>query len=104
MSAAGIASAMIVALRFGHANAQSKPAPASLPHLSETDPLAQGLGYKADAHKVDKARFPTYKEGQTCGKCRFYQGASGQAYGPCQIFAGKSVNANGWCVSFNLRS
>jgi hypothetical protein len=76
----------------------------SLPHLAEDDPLGKALGYKADAGSVDKAKFPTYKPGQTCSQCRFYQGTAGQTFGPCQVFAGKAVSDKGWCVSFSQKT
>jgi hypothetical protein len=91
-------------LRPLHAQSPSGQGAASGQRVSETEPLAQSLGYKEDASKVDKAKFPTYKPGETCAKCRFYQGTTGQAYGPCQIFSGKLVNSNGWCASFNAKT
>ena len=42
--------------------------------LSESDPQAQALGYKTDATKADKVKFPKYAAGQTCGSCQLYQG------------------------------
>lgn len=47
---------------------------ADLPMLSESDPAAQALGYKMDATKVDKAKFPKYAAGQDCAACMLYQG------------------------------
>lgn len=73
-------------------------------HVSESDPLAQSLGYKEDASKVDKAKFSTFKPGEQCAKCRFFTGSEGKSYGPCQIFSGKLVNAKGWCSSFNAKT
>jgi hypothetical protein len=103
VAAAG--SAALVGLHPILAHAQASPPPAKpqggeLPHLSETDPTAQSLGYKEDASKVDKTKFPTYKPGQMCANCQFFQGTAGQQYGPCQIFAGKAVNAKGWCSAY----
>ena len=77
---------------------------ASAQRVSESDPLAQSLGYNDDASKVNKAKYPTFKSGEKCSKCRFFQGAGGQPYGPCQIFSGKMVNSNGWCSSYNAKS
>ena len=65
--------------------------------VSETDPQAQGLGYKADATKVDKAKQPKYAAGQSCSNCQLYQGKPADAQGGCPIFAGKAVSAKGWC-------
>ena len=65
--------------------------------VAENDPTAAGLGYKADASKVDKAKFPKYAAGQNCGNCALYQGAAGSKAGGCPLFAGKQVAAAGWC-------
>ena len=70
------------------------------PMLTETDPQAMSLGYKADATKVDKAKFSKYAAGQACGKCALYKGAAGSKMGGCQIFPGKQVSAAGWCSAF----
>lgn len=83
-SAAGAASLAI----GGQANAQAA--------LSETDPQAAALGYKADAATVDKAKFPKYQAGQDCSNCTLYASKSADA-GTCNIFAGKMVQAKGWC-------
>ena len=72
----------------------------TLPMLSESDPVATSLGYKADASKVDKAKFPQYAAGQTCSNCSLYQGAAGSSSGACPIYAGKAVAAKGWCASY----
>ncbi|MGH8289838.1 MAG: high-potential iron-sulfur protein [Steroidobacteraceae bacterium] len=100
-TAAVAASAALVGLRPRSAAAAGE----SLPHLSESDPLAKSLGYHLDAKDVDKSKFPTYKAGERCGKCRFFQGTPGQksGYAGCQIFAGYAVNSDGWCASFNAR-
>jgi len=65
----------------------------------ETDPQAAGLGYKADANKVDKTKFPKYADGQNCGICSLYQGKLGSASGGCSLthFSGKLIAATGWC-------
>lgn len=66
----------------------------------ETDAQAAALGYKADATKVDKTKFPKYASGQSCASCTLYQGKAGAASGVCPIFAGKQVAAKGWCNSY----
>jgi hypothetical protein len=68
--------------------------------LAETDANAVSLGYRADAAKVDKAKFPVYKAGQACANCALFQGAAGAAAGGCPLFAGKSVAAKGWCSAY----
>jgi High potential iron-sulfur protein len=100
-TAAVAASAALVGFRPRSAAAAGE----SLPHLSESDPLAKSLGYESDAKNVDKSKFPTYKAGERCGECRFFQGTPGQksGYAGCQIFAGYAVDSDGWCASFNAR-
>jgi len=76
-----------------HASAQAGP-------VLESDTNAQALGYRTDATKVDRGRFPKYQAAQTRASSQFFQGKAGDAAGPCQIFAGKLVNAKGWCSSY----
>ena len=68
--------------------------------IDEKDATAQSLGYKNDATKADKAKFPKYAAGQTCANCQLFQGKPGEAWGPCPIFPGKVVNAKGWCSAY----
>ncbi len=68
--------------------------------VDEKDATAQSLGYKNDATKADKAKFPKYAAGQECANCQLFQGKPGDAWGPCPIFAGKLVNAKGWCSAY----
>ena len=63
----------------------------SKPHLDENDPQAVQLGYKHDATKVDKKKFPTYKPGETCGNCQLFQGKPDKdEWAPCPIFSGQA--------------
>src|SRR3984957_13443883 len=71
--------------------------------LSESDPTAASLGYKANASTVDKAKFPQYAAGQSCSNCALYQGAAGSSSGACPIYAGKAVAATGWCASYTKK-
>jgi len=75
----------------------------SAPMLSESDPTAAALGYKANASTVDRAKFPQYAAGQSCSNCALYQGAAGSSSGPCTIYAGKLVSATGWCASYTKK-
>jgi hypothetical protein len=68
--------------------------------VAETDPQAAALGYKADASKVDKAKYAKYAAPQACSNCSLYQGAAGSAAGGCALFAGKQVSAKGWCSAY----
>lgn len=70
------------------------------PMLLETDPQAMALGYKADATKADKAKFPKYAAGQDCANCALYQGKATDAAGGCPLFAGKHVAGKGWCSAW----
>ena len=68
--------------------------------VAETDPQAAALGYKADASKVDKAKFPKYAAGQQCDNCALYQGKAGSASGGCSLFGAKQVAGAGWCSAY----
>lgn len=68
--------------------------------VAETDLQASALGYKADASKVDKAKYSKYAAGQACVNCALYQVATGSAAGGCPLFAGKQVAAKGWCSAY----
>ena len=68
--------------------------------VAETEPPASALGYKADASKVDKAKFPKYAAGQKCSNCALYQGKPDSAAGGCSLFAGKQVAGPGWCSAY----
>jgi hypothetical protein len=87
----------IVQLAVGGCALGATQAFASAPMLAETDPMAVSFGYKADAGKVDKAKFPKFAAGQNCANCALYQAKAGAASGACGIFPGKNVAAKGWC-------
>ena len=70
------------------------------PALSEADPQAVALGYKADATKIDKAKYPQHAATQVCGGCNFFQGKPTDAMAPCQLFAAKQVASKGWCSAW----
>lgn len=89
-----------VQLCFGAGALMSASAFAALPLVDEKDPAAAGLGYNADASKVDKAKFPKFAAGQNCGSCALYQGKAGDAAGLCPLFNGKQVPGKGWCSAY----
>ncbi|MPW23005.1 High potential iron-sulfur protein [Paraburkholderia sp. CNPSo 3157] len=91
---------MILAASVASTTVLSTESRADAPVLSESDPTAQALGYKTDATKVDKAKFPHYQTGQTCANCQLYQGKPGSAMGPCTTYGGKLVDAKGWCNAY----
>jgi hypothetical protein len=64
--------------------------------LSESDPMAVGLKYKADATKATDRKDAT----AFCSNCVLYTGKPGDASGPCSVFGGKLVSAKGWCSSW----
>lgn len=66
----------------------------------ETDANAGALGYKANAAKVDKAKYPKYAAGQACSNCALYQGKAADKAGGCPLFAGKQVAGAGWCSAW----
>jgi len=67
--------------------------------VAEGDAQAVGLGYKADATKTDKVKYPKYAADQKCSSCALYQGKAGDA-GPCPLFPAKQVTAKGWCSAW----
>ncbi len=71
-----------------------------LPHLSESDPQAQALGYKNDAKQVDTKKFANHKPDQQCQNCQQFQAKGKEEWAPCAIFPGKSVHAKGWCSAW----
>jgi len=80
--------------------ALARSAQAQAPLVVETDAQAMGLGYKADATKVDKAKFPKYAAGQVCTNCALYQGKATDAYAGCPLFGTKQVAGPGWCSAW----
>src|ERR1700761_1910248 len=78
----------------------SRVALADAPKVDENDPTAQALGYKADATKVDKAKYAKYAAGEDCGNCQFYQGKAADAFAPCPMFSSKQVASKGWCSAY----
>jgi hypothetical protein len=75
-------------------------ADADAPHLSESDPAAVAVGYKEDASKVDKAKYPNFAANQACANCSLFEGKSTDAWGGCTLFANKLVAGRGWCASY----
>src|SRR5262249_39516778 len=72
--------------------------------ISESDPTAMALGYKANAAQVDKAKFNTYMPGQKCSNCQFYQGDASAASAACPLLSGKLVRGDGWCKGYAKRA
>jgi hypothetical protein len=96
LGAASVAAVPLANLAFGRIAWSEE-----LPHVEESDPQAQGLGYVHDASKVDTAKFTKFAEGQNCANCQLYiNPEEGKEWGPCAIFPGKAVNVNGWCSAW----
>ena len=72
--------------------------------VSEADPTAVALGYKADGSKVDLAKFPRYASAQKCMNCALYQGKAGDKAGPCSMFGGRMVASTGWCNAWTKKN
>ncbi len=77
---------------------------ADAPKLDPKDPQAVALGFVLDASKADKAKYPKYAAGQSCGSCQLFQGKPGDANGGCALFAGKQVPAKGWCSAYTKKA
>jgi len=100
LKSSSLAVVSIAAWRGGTVLAQA-PKPGAQPkRVDENEPQAQGLGYKHDVAKVDKAKFKSFQSGQLCSNCNQFKGKAGDAWGPCDIFAGREGNAKGWCSAW----
>lgn len=80
---------------------------ASLPDLTEKDPMAVSLGYVKVAAKTDVTKFPkradaAAKKEQFCKNCQFYTSVNAKK-GKCQIFVGKLVESGGWCNTWTKK-
>jgi hypothetical protein len=95
---------LITSIGVASSLALSRQAFADAPKVSESDPTAVALGYKADATKVDKAKYAKYAAGQDCSNCSFYQGKPTDAFAPCPMFGGKQVSGKGWCSAYNKKA
>ena len=83
------------ALLPGIARAKEPPA------LTESDPLAVALGFRADTGKVDQAKYPMHTKEQTCGNCLHFK-TPGAAHALCDLFS-KTVPKGGWCSAWAKR-
>ena len=68
--------------------------------LTDADPQAVALGYKADGTKTDTKKYPKYAATQNCANCALYQGKGTDATGGCPLFGTKKVAAKGWCSAW----
>lgn len=69
--------------------------------VSEDEPLAQAMGYVADASRADTAKFPKRAGDagakQFCDNCALFAGEAGAEFAPCSIFQNRLVAGRGWC-------
>jgi len=69
--------------------------------VSESEPLAQAMGYVTDAGKVDTTKFPKRAgeagASQFCHTCALYSGDADSEFAPCSIFQNRLVSGKGWC-------
>lgn len=69
--------------------------------VSPDEPLAQAMGYVADASTVDTAKFPKRAgeagSKQFCNNCALYAGEADAELAPCSIFQNRAVRGAGWC-------
>jgi hypothetical protein len=79
-------------------------AAAQVPLLQETDPQAIALGYKSDASRVDKAKFPRYAAGQMCANCTLYRGKPSDPSALCPLFQDRQVAATAWCSAWSKKA
>ena len=72
--------------------------------VSEDDPQAMALGYKADNSQVDTKKHANFAKDQQCSGCVLYQGKPQDATGGCAVFANKHVSGNGWCGAWTKKA
>lgn len=78
----------------------ARSASAQAAKLEESDRTAVSLGYKHDATKVDKAKFPNFVAGRNCANCQLFAAKGNEEWAPCAAVGNKLVNAKGWCVAW----
>lgn len=76
--------------------------------VAEDEPLAQAMGYVADASKVDTAKFPKRAGDagakQFCNNCALFAGEADADTAPCSIFQNRPVKGAGWCNAWVAKS
>lgn len=70
--------------------------------ISETDPVANAIGYKHDPKNIDMAKYKNkYKKSQSCGNCQLFSCAAKKGWGKCQMLSNGLVAKKGWCGSWS---
>lgn len=81
--------------------------PAGQKAVSESDPVAMAIGYKANIKDVDYKKYPKRKEAAAkndfCDNCALYTASNG-GWGKCQMLTSGLVAAKGWCGSYSRKS
>lgn len=81
---------------------------AAADEVSEDEPLAQAMGYRADATTVDTAKFPKRAgdagANQFCHSCALFAGKPEDESAPCSIFQNRLVKGAGWCNAWVAKS
>ena len=76
--------------------------------VTESEPLAQAMGYVVDASKVDTAKFPKRAGDagakQFCNNCALFAGEVDAETAPCSIFQNRPVRGAGWCNAWVAKS
>ena len=70
---------------------------AAMVHFTAADPMAEAIGFHADARTVDVKEFADYRPGARCANCVQCKGTEGDVWRPCTLLPGKVVPAAGWC-------
>ena len=68
--------------------------------VDEKSSQAVGLGYVADAKRVDAKKYTKFAVSQNCANCALYQGKPADKAGGCSLFTGKQVAGPGWCSAW----
>lgn len=83
------------------------PLPAGQTAVSESDPVANAIGFKHDIKDIDYAKFPQRKKpeakNQFCKSCSLYTSVN-EGWGKCQMLTTGLVAADGWCGSWNKKA
>lgn len=86
--------------------AKEIPLPAGKTAVSESDPVAAAIGYKADVATVDFKKYPQRKKpeakNQFCDNCALYV-KDNDGWGKCQMLPSGVVAAKGWCGSYSKK-
>ncbi len=109
MAAAVPASRLITGeFKLTGAHAAGLPAtPAGKTAISETDAVAQALGYKHNVKDLDYKRYPQRKKPEMknafCDNCALYT-VEDKNWGKCQMLQAGLVSSKGWCGSWSKKA